>query len=274
LLLVDGTLKNAKVFMLNGEEYTVSTDQKIHRYVDLSVGLNDLLVGLPEQPELYALKILRLQKFNDIAREKDKDSIIAIATLGYMGGDYPLRFNPRRTVSRQEMAAVVVRMNKYSEPIMRGILDEVDILSNQGILKGFPDGLMRPDEKLTKGQLAVVLARLLELPVRESRAYSIVSQEHWADPSIVALTNSGLYAQTEFVPRNTAVTKAELAALLARLPIVQSRVAALYAYDDAMIEVAPQRTLNSYQNTPPVPSGQAIDNDRLLFEEAVRSGIR
>jgi hypothetical protein len=268
-LLVSGTLKHGSVYVLGGEEHTAA-GQKISREVELSVGLNDLLLGTPEQPEVYKLKILRLVKYDDIAGEKAQDSIVAVSTLGYMSGDYPQKFNPKRAVSRQEMAAVVVRINKYSEPVLRGILDEVDILSNQGILKGFPDGLMRPDEKLTRGQLALVLARLLELPLREPRPYTIVSYEHWADPAILALERTGMYKQAEFTPRGAPVTKAELAGLLGRLPQVNSQRAALYAYEETPAEIIH----SSYQQTPLLPAltaEQARSSDRLLFEEILRS---
>lgn len=263
-LTVKATLRNGRAYMLNGEEYTLGSDQKINKTVELSVGLNDLLLGLPGQPALYKFKILRLQKYDDIARERVKDNIVAIATLGYMSGDYPRQFNPRRTVSRQEMAAVVVRLNKYSEPILRGIVDEVDILSNQGILKGFPDGMMRPEDKLTRGQLAVVLARLLNLPLRETRPYSIVTQEHWADAAIAALENTGIYKKSEFTPRDASVTKADLADFFCRLPQVSTKINALYAYDDTAIKVSPVNNLGT-QRTP------ATGSDQLLFEEAVRS---
>ncbi|MDR1996856.1 MAG: S-layer homology domain-containing protein, partial [Candidatus Margulisbacteria bacterium] len=263
-LRVAGLLKHGTVYMLNGEEYPAAAGQRISRQLDLSSGLNDLLIGTPEQPEIYKFKILRLAAYEDIAAEKNRESIIAVSTLGYMSGDYPRRFNPRRALSRQELAAVVVRLNKSAAPALRGILDEVDILTNQGILKGFPDGLMRPDTKLTKGQLALVLARLLELPLREARPYTIVSQEHWADPAIAALENSGLYRRAEFIPRNAAVTKAELAVLLSRLPQVAARINALYAYNDAALEIVPRAA-------PAPKEAPLLGNDRLLFEEAARA---
>jgi len=263
-LTVKAVLLSGRDYLFNGEEYTLDAGQNIEILLELFIGLNDLTLGLPEHPELYKYKILRLPKYDDIAEEKRLNSIVAIAALGYMSGDYPHRFNPTRNVSLQEAAAVVVRLEKNAEPILRGALDEVDILINQGLFRGSPDGRTRPDEKLTKGQLALILSRLLALPVRKARPDSIDNQEHWAEPAIIALGGTGLYEKSEFTPRDAPVTKAELADALYRLPSINAQARALYAYEDTLKETDLTVRQKSGQ---PLP----LNNDRLLFEEAVRS---
>jgi hypothetical protein len=258
---VSGTLRNAAVYVLNGEEYS---GEKIERQIDLVVGLNELTIGLPEQPQMHKFKILRLSSFDDLQTEPARDSIIAVATLGLMPGDYPRRFNPRRAVSRQEMAEVILRLqNNDRAQTWSGAFAAADLLSSDGILIGFPDGLLRPAGHLTKGQLALALARLLGLPLREPRQHSIVSREHWADPAVAALADTALYDSGDFSPRSATVSRAYLAVLLARLPQIDERIKALYFYEDLRLEL-PQRT-NYWQRPRP-------ENDLLLFEEAARGG--
>ncbi|MDR1323848.1 MAG: hypothetical protein LBK68_05355, partial [Candidatus Margulisbacteria bacterium] len=90
-LLVSGTLRGVPAYVLNGEKYS---GQKIEQQIELSIGLNELTVGLPEQPQLHKFKILRLSSFDDISTEPQRDNIVAVATLGLMSADYPRRFNP------------------------------------------------------------------------------------------------------------------------------------------------------------------------------------
>jgi hypothetical protein len=258
-LTVSGTLRGASIYVLNGEEYA---GEKIERQIDLAIGLNELTVGLPAQPQLHKFKILRLSSFDDIHSEPDRDSIIAVATLGLMSADYPRRFNPRRAVSRQELAEIIVRLqNNNAARVWRGAFAEADLLSNDGILIGFPDGRLLPNERLTKGQLALALARLLGLPLREARQRSIVSREHWADPAVAALAETALYDSLDFSPRGETVNRAYLAAMLARLPQVNERIKALYFYEDLRLELPPRT------NYRPLPRP---DRDLLLFEEAAR----
>ncbi|GBR74253.1 hypothetical protein NO1_1462 [Candidatus Termititenax aidoneus] len=259
-LLVSGTLRDAAAYVLNGEEYS---GQKINQQIELSVGLNELTVGLPKQPQLHKFKILRLSSFDDISAESQRDNIIAAATLGLMSADYPRRFNPQRAVSRQEIAQIILRLQNNSPQVWRGAFDEIDILSNDGILIGFPDGRLRPDGRLTKGQLALMLARLLELPLREARQHGIVDREHWADPAAAALADTALYSNTDFSPRGETVSRAYLAAMLARLPQVSERIKAMYFYEDLRIELPPR------SNYRPKPQPE---RDLLLFEEAARGG--
>ena len=260
-LTVSGTLRDASIYVLNGEEYA---GEKIERQIDLALGLNELTVGLPAQPQIYKFKILRLSSFDDIQAEPAKDSIIAVATLGLLSGDYPRRFNPRRAVSRQEIAEVILRLqNNDSARTWRGVFAATDFLANDGILIGFPDGRLRPAAPLTKGQLALALARLLGLPLREARQRSIVSREHWADPAVAALADTALYDSADFSPRGATVSRAYLAAMLARLPQVNERIKALYFYEDLRLEL-PLRTNYRPQPRP--------ERDLLLFEEAVRGG--
>jgi hypothetical protein len=258
-LTVSGTLRNASAYVLNGEEYS---GQEIERQVDLIVGLNDLIIGLPAQPQLHRFKILRLSSFDDIHTEPARDSIVAVATLGLMSGDYPRRFNPRRVVSRQELAEIIVRLQNSSPRVWRGAFAEADLLSNDGILIGFPDGRLLPNERLTKGQLALVLARLLGLPLREARQRSIVSREHWADPAVAVLADTALYNSADFSPRGETVSRAYLAAMLARLPQINERIKALYFYEDLRLELPPRTNYRQPRS----------DRDILLFEEAARGG--
>ncbi|GBR75688.1 hypothetical protein NO2_0338 [Candidatus Termititenax persephonae] len=231
LLCLDGVIFLSEASTPNGGKYS---GEKI-RQAELRIGLNDVTVGWPGASPLYQLKILRLPLFNDLAKVDERGSILALAALGALPGDLPHAYNPRRLVRRQELAAAILHLQGFAAPALRGVLDEIDLLANQGVIVGYPDGLLRANADLTKGELALTLARLLDLPLRAARTQSIVNREHWADPAIGALVRSGLYVQSDFVPRDGGVTKAHLAELLARLPQVSERIRALADYQDVSL---------------------------------------
>lgn len=71
-----------------------------------------------------------------------------------------------------------------------------DALVEAGIFQGHGDGTAGLEENMNRGQLAVVLARLLEIDdsqVSTSSSYPDVAASHWASYSIEALTAAGVF---------------------------------------------------------------------------------
>ncbi len=233
-ILVQGKVVNSDRYILNGEEYQVETDGTFSREVVLALGINDITLAVPQSKQKLIRKVLRLADFKDIGDSNYKTAIVNIATLGYLQGDYPDIFNPKRFVTRAEMAALIIKINRFRLPLsMKGMWNDVDILASQGILKGFPDGLMRQDEKLTRAQVAMVLSRLENLPEPEVQPAGYLNKAHWAENSIQALADTKLYAPEDFEPRNEFVTKEELAELFSRLPSVQANINKLLNFDES-----------------------------------------
>jgi hypothetical protein len=239
---VFGEVVGGTKVVLNGEEYQTSANHRFLLSVDVHVGLNDITVALPGNKQKQVLKILRLVAFKDLDGSPYKKDIVDLATLGLIRGDYPDRFSPKREVSRAELATLIVNSKRTTRrPFqLRGVIDDVDILSSQGIMIGFPGGELRPQGQLTRGQLAVVLARMQNLAIATTtRKYSYLSQEHWAESAVQALTATGLYSSEEFAPRNASVTKEEMAGLLARLPMVKGQIESLYSFEESLLTTEP-----------------------------------
>ncbi len=88
-------------------------------------------------------------------------------------------------------------------------------------LSGYGDGTFRPDQRVTRAEIAAMLSRLLtrDKEQAEDLAYSDVAQAHWAKDHIAKVTKLGLmkgYGNGEF-GADRPVTRAELARLASQL---------------------------------------------------------
>jgi len=98
----------------------------------------------------------------------------------------------------------------------------VSDLTSKNIISGFPDGSYRPDQPLTRAQMAKLISLAKELPLTSAAAnsmlFSDVPSDHWAAAYIRASAASGIvkgYPEGIFKPGNQ-ITRGELAIMLRR----------------------------------------------------------
>lgn len=290
IVKAEGKVLRGDRYILNGEEYQLPSDGNFQQEVILALGINDVTLAIPGYRKKLIHKVLRLADFKDIDDSLYKNQITNIATLGYIKGDYPDRFNPRRFVSRAEMAALVIKINRFTLPLsMKGIWSDADILASQGILRGFPDGLLKADEKLTKAQVAMVIARLQNIDV-DTQAAGVFAAEHWSEGAVSGLVSSGLYTAEDFSPRNALVTKEELVDLFSRLPAVQKSIDKMLNFDETGLDkdysqeinavfmrrpekelnINEQNVLNDFNKLPDNTLNEDFNYQQMLFKEEVK----
>lgn len=120
----------------------------------------------------------RAAAFADTADHWAESSVARLAARGVLLGDGE-RFRPDDAVTRAQLAAILVRLWESAfgalpegETAFSDCAEDawyshaMRALAAAGVVSGFPDGAFRPDEPVTRGQMAVMLARfaaLLEL---------------------------------------------------------------------------------------------------------------
>lgn len=97
--------------------------------------------------------------------------------------------------------------------------DAVNILLNRGILHGYPDLTYKPQQPVTRGQAAIVLANYLALDLKNVKnpGFTDVSESHKYYSSIAALVEKGIiqgYEDGTFREEAT-LTRAEMAKMIA-----------------------------------------------------------
>ncbi len=68
----------------------------------------------------------------------------------------------------------------------------VDALAGQGVISGYPDGTFHPYNPVTRAQLAVMVAALLELPNSPSDPFTDVKPGDWYAGAVGALYGAGI----------------------------------------------------------------------------------
>lgn len=91
-----------------------------------------------------------------------------------------------------------------------------------GWIKGFPDGTLRPNQKVTRGEFAAFADRIFDLTAPTNQTYSD-TVNHWASPSISKFKALNIYNMynTNFRPDDY-LTREEMADFIAKLANIRN----------------------------------------------------
>ncbi len=172
------------------------------------------------------------QVFPDTANHWSKDYVGNAVSNGWFIGYENGRFEPDWGLTRQEMAVVLTRVlgrtgeaasapnADYADQSEIGAwaVGAVNLLSAEGILKGYEDGEFKPDKEITREEFATILMRLLEDRNYTARLNFLDNDSigEWAKTYVGQAANTGIvngYEDKTFRPKNV-VTRAEAAKML------------------------------------------------------------
>ncbi|MGI6546897.1 MAG: S-layer homology domain-containing protein [Bacillota bacterium] len=91
-------------------------------------------------------------------------------------------------------------------------------LQRQGVLNGYPDGTVRPQQGISRCEFVKLLVTYLGLPLSPARGFEDVKAGHWASPYIGAAVSAGLIqgvGEGRFAPDDP-VTGAQVVTMLVR----------------------------------------------------------
>nr|WP_268238213.1 S-layer homology domain-containing protein [Paenibacillus aceti] len=131
---------------------------------------------------------------------------------------------PQNNISREEVAAIFYRLmegesranyysttNSYDDvKSTRWSNKHISTMTNAGIITGYPDGVFKPGQSITRAEFAAIAARFDKLDERESGLFTDISG-HWAEKYILSAGNKGWikgYTDGTFRP-NQYITRAE-----------------------------------------------------------------
>lgn len=173
-------------------------------------------------------------KFSDTQRHWAREQIERAVSLGIVSGYPNGTFKPDGEVTRAEFTAMLVRAVKLPEtigvPVSFRDFDAIPEWARPfvasaaaaGVITGFEDGTFRADLRITRAQMAVMIAKAAELKLVEGSSTGFADDTtipKWARSSIAAAADAGLVqgkGGNRFEPLSNA-TRAEALTLILRL---------------------------------------------------------
>jgi hypothetical protein len=152
--------------------------------------------------------------------------------FAYIQGYPDNTVRPEAHITREEVAAVFFRLldPDYRELVRASVATFSDVspdrwsskhiatLANGGILEGYQDGTFRPDNYITRAELAVIASRFDKLSFLDENKFSDV-EGHWAEKYINSAAAKGWvegYPDGTFQP-DKYITRAEFVTLVNRV---------------------------------------------------------
>ena len=180
-------------------------------------------------------------EFRDMAGHWAKDAANDMGSRMILEGTGGGRFSPDREITRAEFAAIIVRALGLAPEQGANVFPDVKesdwhngavrAAHAYGLLSGYADGTFRPNEKITREQAMVILAKAMALtglkaslpeqsPDDALRAFADAGQASgWAVAGIADCVQAGIVTGKNgraLAPQDT-ITRAEAAAMMERL---------------------------------------------------------
>jgi competence ComEA-like helix-hairpin-helix protein len=181
------------------------------------------------EERLVELKNMDEVNFSDIhANERFIEEIYFLTRRSIISGFPDGTFRSEQTVTRAEAAIMIGRALELNgeqrevdfRDVAKGSVASGYIQSavELGIIQGFPDGSFRPDETVTRGQMAIFIARAFDLEKESEVAFSDVKPNMQAYTSIKKILAEEItqgYPDRTYRP-DEGVTRGQFSAFLSR----------------------------------------------------------
>ncbi|HZJ99952.1 MAG TPA: S-layer homology domain-containing protein [Tissierellaceae bacterium] len=120
------------------------------------------------------------------------------------------------------VGSVFAAKHIFSDSIGHWAEETINILTERGVIQGYPDGLSHPDNIITRGEFSALLARTMELETKDKENVGPVFEDitgHFAQKDIEALVYEGIIIVEDYgklyIP-NKPISRMEIIKMLVR----------------------------------------------------------
>ncbi|MGG3956334.1 S8 family serine peptidase [Bhargavaea massiliensis] len=228
---------NGHLFVNGKLVHSFIVDEEVmsFRLFDIAKQQGDVAVVITDEEKRVIASDVRLvpirpTTFSDVKKTYwAYDVIMQAQQLGIIRGYLDDTFRPNTPLTRRQSIVVLSRLFGWEAPsILQSPFADIPLTSadalvvataaEKGVVKG-SGGRARLDEPLTRGQLALLLMRALQLdnePIRSVYPFQDVTQRDvWL--AVQLLAERGLIAKHAFFRPNDPVTRAEMCAIMVRV---------------------------------------------------------
>ncbi|URN95861.1 MAG: amidase family protein [Candidatus Pristimantibacillus lignocellulolyticus] len=165
--------------------------------------------------------------FVDTTDHWAKASIDVLITEGLLNGYSDGTFRPDSGLTRAEAIKVITtylglegQVSSFTDVTSNHWANTyIGAAAQSGLMNGYSDGSFRPDEKMSRGELAALITRAFKLTGTGNTSFKDVNGNAWFYEYIDALASNKIitgYADSTFKPEKD-ITRAEFATVIARL---------------------------------------------------------
>ena len=177
------------------------------------------------------------------------DDINFMREKGLVQGDLYGNINPSNNITRADLITFINRAFEFSEvgetnfpDVKPGswYYDDFAIAKKQGYILGDDKGNANPSNPITRAEIAVVLARILDLKPQSDAVNTFAdsaSFPDWSVNSIIAMAESGLiggYSDKTFRASNS-ITRAEVITIMARIIDINGDARTITSFDTVIV---------------------------------------
>ena len=137
--------------------------------------------------------------FSDVDEHWAKDYIKGTTEKNLINGYPDGTFKPDNNVTREEFASLLVRalqLEKYSDTTFEDVVDrwsteDISTAAYYEIIKGYDENKFGPEDFITREQMAVMVARALDLEENSGEVdlNDIQNASNWARNAIISVVN-------------------------------------------------------------------------------------
>lgn len=175
-------------------------------------------------------------RLTDISGHWAEATILKAVDIGFVAGYPDETFKPQREVTRAEFAVLLIRAlelgtgvnnkSSFKDAIPSWAEPYVALAAERRLVSGYPDGTFRPNDKITREEMASIAVRALDIQASASSNSGFADANHiaeWARPYVAASHEAGIMqgrGENQFAPKAFA-TRAEAVAIM--LNILEAR---------------------------------------------------
>lgn len=163
--------------------------------------------------------------FTDVTKsDTTYTAIKALTDKEVINGFEDDTFRPKDKVTRGQAAAIMNRVLNLEPKVMSHFTDvpksnrfayDIAAIREAGIINGFEDKTFRPDEDMTRNEMASIIQRAFKLKTSQTTAagvtYTDIKADHWAYDGIVAMASidkTGFFKGEKFYGTHNATREA------------------------------------------------------------------
>ncbi|MFC1517504.1 S-layer homology domain-containing protein [Candidatus Margulisiibacteriota bacterium] len=239
--IVRGLVKDEKMVTINGQKIQVDAQGAFIAAIPLDPGPNVIIVEATKEKKM--IRIFREASFEDVPKGDVGKNMRLMGSLGYLDTDQA--FYPEQTISRRELATVLVRLKEEKpadsstkisditadDPQLPWVKRAVDLK----YFKLGPNNSFDPGKEVNRGEAIEIINEFegVQVPGGDlsRKPFADVPVDHKYAKELGAALQAKLIPQTESFYPDTPISREELVDILMNTKVMQEQVNKLLDWD-------------------------------------------